>query len=91
MSLKATFESVHAQVQDALEACQHLKDEDLARVLDDILLRQKFWAEDVGFELDPYQSMSKSPSQAFNSMRQLSDMKMLLEKLKTLISQSQER
>ena len=91
MSLKSKFEAVHAQVQAALEASQGLQDKNVARVLDDILLRQKFWAEDVGLEVDPYRCMSKEPSDAPSTMMLLSKFPLLLSDLQKVISTSRKR
>ena len=91
MSLKSNVRSVQRQLEDFLEASQHLNDESFARILDDILLRQKFWAEDVGFENDPYHSMSKAPSDAVETMRHLLAMKALLSQITSALSQSLKR
>ena len=47
MSLKELIVSLQHQIERTLKQCRDLEDPDIANVLDDMLLRQKFWAEDL--------------------------------------------
>lgn len=90
MSLKSNFEHVRGRVKNVLEESEHLEDESVAQVLDDILLKQNFWAEDVGLENDPYISISKVPSDAIETVRHLTAMKSLLSEIVLALSRSLE-
>ena len=60
---------------------------DLRQGLDDILLRQQFWAEDVGYENDPFGIIGKESSDAVKTLSHLTAILSIVKELSSGIAE----
>ena len=94
MSLRTEFDSVQSKLQNALQTLAQedpdlrlqASHNDVRQGLDDILLRQQFWAEDVGYENDPFGIISKEPSDAVTTLGHLTAINALLSEMVGIVS-----